>query len=166
MKLCYRLGYFKKSFVYLQCHTEAVFRDVLRKRWSENMLQIYRRTLIEITLRHECSLVNLLHIFRKPFPKNIYWRLLLYEVSSVVTDHLWRSYPAKETLFSNSNTRKRCDICSKLTVTTPERRHWHFDIYLFKANNRNFKSRCEIFSKLSIKMPEKKSMMPFRCLYC
>ena len=32
---------------------------------------------IEITLRNGCSLVNLLHIFRIPFPKNTSGRLLL-----------------------------------------------------------------------------------------
>ena len=32
---------------------------------------------IEITLRHECSPVNLLHILRTPFTKNTYGRLLL-----------------------------------------------------------------------------------------
>ena len=32
---------------------------------------------IEIGLRHGCSLVNLPHIFRKPFPKNNYGRLLI-----------------------------------------------------------------------------------------
>ena len=53
------------------------------KRRSENMQQIYRSKIcskfanlklqsnaIEITLRYGCSLVNLLHIFRTPFPKN------------------------------------------------------------------------------------------------
>ena len=33
--------------------------------------------LIEITLRHGCSPVNLLHTFRTPFPKSISERLLL-----------------------------------------------------------------------------------------
>ena len=32
---------------------------------------------IEITLRHECSPLNLLHIFRTPFPRNTSGRLLL-----------------------------------------------------------------------------------------
>ena len=67
-------------------------RGVLRKRNSENMQQIYRehpcRSVIsiklqsnfnEITLRHGCSLVNLLHIFRVPFLKNISGRLLLQD---------------------------------------------------------------------------------------
>ena len=31
----------------------------------------------EITLRHGCSTVNLLHIFRTPFPKNTFGQLLL-----------------------------------------------------------------------------------------
>ena len=73
-------------------------RRVLRKRCSENMLQIYRRHLcrsaisiklqssfieitpcnfIEITLRHGCSSVNLLHIFRTHFLKNTSGWLLL-----------------------------------------------------------------------------------------
>ena len=33
---------------------------------------------IEIALRHGCSPVNLLHIFRAPFPRNISGWLLLY----------------------------------------------------------------------------------------
>ena len=53
---------------------------VLIKRCSENMQQICRRKLrnfIEITLRHRCSLVNLLHIFRTHFYRNTYEALLL-----------------------------------------------------------------------------------------
>ena len=65
-------------------------RRVLRKRCSKNTQQIYRRTpmpncdfnkvasnFIEIALRHGCSPVNLLHIFRTTFPKNTSGRLLL-----------------------------------------------------------------------------------------
>ena len=93
------------------------------KTWSENMQQIYRRTpmskcdfnkvasnFIKIALWHGCSPINLLHTLRPPFPKNTSGRLLLCGVPSVVTDHLWRSYPANEPLFSNSNTSKRCEI--------------------------------------------------------
>ena len=62
-------------------------RGVLRKRCSENIQQIHRRASMakchfnkvayEITLRHGCSPLNLLHIFRTPFPKNSSGRLLL-----------------------------------------------------------------------------------------
>ena len=53
------------------------------------MQQIYRRThmpkcnfnnFIETTLWHGYSPVNLLHIFRKPFPKNTFGGLLLKEI--------------------------------------------------------------------------------------
>ena len=42
-----------------------------------------RITLIEITLRHGCSSVNLLHIFRTPFLKNTFGRLLLDTLKNV-----------------------------------------------------------------------------------
>ena len=58
-------------------------RSVIKKRCSENMDQIYKRTpmlkchfnkvsknFIEIALRHGCSPVNWLHILRRPFLKN------------------------------------------------------------------------------------------------
>ena len=63
------------SYLSLGIHKQPS-RRVLRKRFSENMQQIFRRTPIEITLQHGCS-VNLLHIFRTPFLKNISGRLLL-----------------------------------------------------------------------------------------
>ena len=57
------------------------FRGVVRKRCSENIQQIYRRTpicnFIIITLRHGCSLIKLLHIFRTSFYKNTSGGLLL-----------------------------------------------------------------------------------------
>ena len=68
-------------------------RGILKKSYSVNMQQIYRRALIpkcdfnkaelhfnEISLRHGCSSVNLLHIFRILFPKNTSGRLLLHVV--------------------------------------------------------------------------------------
>ena len=72
--------------------TEAVIQRCSEKMCSESMQQIYRRTsmlkwsvisikllsnFIEITLRHGCSRVNLLHVSRKPFTKNTYGWLLL-----------------------------------------------------------------------------------------
>ena len=38
---------------------------------------------IEITFRHGCCPINLLHIFRAPFPKNTSGGLLLYYVSMI-----------------------------------------------------------------------------------
>ena len=44
----------------------------------------------------------------------------------VVNNESLRYYPAGNYMFkvSNRNTRARCGICSKLTIITPERRHW------------------------------------------
>ena len=57
---------------------------VLTKSCSENMQQIYRRTTVpkcdfnKVTLRHVCSPINLLRVFRTTFYKNTYGGLLLY----------------------------------------------------------------------------------------
>ena len=71
---------------------------VLIKSCSENMQQFYSRTrmpkcdfnevvynFIEITLRHGCSPVNVLHIFRTHFPRNTSGGLLLYSCKERVT---------------------------------------------------------------------------------
>ena len=41
------------------------------------------RNFIEIALRHGCSPVNLLHIFRTPFPKNTTGVLVLHNIAEV-----------------------------------------------------------------------------------
>ena len=77
-------------------------RGVLRKRCSESIQQIYRRApmlkcnfnkvarnVIEILLRYGCSFVNLLIIFRTPFPKNTSGGLLLKNYKSkIISNHL------------------------------------------------------------------------------
>ena len=65
------------------------------------------------------------------------------------------NYPAYIYLskVKNGNTGKRREICSKLTLKTPERPG---DIYLPKVNNRITRTRCEICSKLTIKTPERR----------
>ena len=50
----------------LEGYAEQPSRGVLKKRYSENI----QSNFIEVTLQHGCSPVNLLHIFRTPFPKN------------------------------------------------------------------------------------------------
>ena len=74
---------FKKKYDALKKVEKQPLRGVPRKRFSENMQQIYRRTpmpkcnFIEIVLRYGCSPVNLLHIFRIPLLKSTSERLLL-----------------------------------------------------------------------------------------
>ena len=63
-------------------------KGVLSKRCSENMQHIYRRksmpkcdfNKVALQLRHGCSPVNLLHIFRTPFPWNTSEMLLLKDL--------------------------------------------------------------------------------------
>ena len=82
------------------CKTKHIYRSsrsevFLRK---ENMQQIYGRkrmpkcdfnkvssNFIKIALRHGCSPVNLLHIFRAPFPRNTSGWLLLYLVNMILS---------------------------------------------------------------------------------
>ena len=72
---------------FLAAIKEQPSRGVSRKMCPKNMQHIYRRTpmskcdfnkvvnnFIEITLRHACSAVKLLHIFRTAFYKNTHWR--------------------------------------------------------------------------------------------
>ena len=104
---------------------------------------------IEITLWHGCSPVNWLHLFRTPFPRSTSVCLLLrfteeilysilmwqniatcslkskvFKSSNVIVTGWWGLIPASIYLFkvNNRNTRKRCEICSKLTIKTLERR--------------------------------------------
>ena len=75
--------------MFFSCHRMRIqkqpSRGVRRKRCSENMQQIYRRTPIpkcdfnkvEIALWYGFSSVHLLYIFRTPFPKNTSRRLFL-----------------------------------------------------------------------------------------
>ena len=53
----------------------------IRKKWMSSIKKQYitpQSNFIEITLRHGCSPINLLHIFRTPFPRNTSGRLLLH----------------------------------------------------------------------------------------
>ena len=47
--------------------------------WQSTISTKLQRNFIEIALRHECSPVYLLHIFRTPFPKNTSGGLLLIQ---------------------------------------------------------------------------------------
>ena len=78
----------------------ALQRGVIKKRHSENVQHIYTRTpmskcnrtsailRIEIVLRHGCSPVNLLHIFRIPFYKNTSGGLLLPGQYQIQNSHI------------------------------------------------------------------------------
>ena len=75
-KMCLSEKILYQSFVvFLPCLGQLL----LSKRFICNYIRLkLLRNFIEITLRHGCSPVNLLHIFRTPFTKNTSgWLLLL-----------------------------------------------------------------------------------------
>ena len=92
----------------------------------ENIQQIYRKTPtkcdfnrvalqnFEITLRHKCSPVNLLHIFRTPFYKNTYGELLL-QIRNLVAGYTNRD-----------NIGYLRGITAKNTVISPNSLVWTF----------------------------------------
>ena len=47
---------------------------------------------------------------------------------------------------NDGNTRTRCEICSKLTIKTPERRHWHHSVVFIV----NFELNFPPYSSVSI----------------
>ena len=87
-----RCEYLKKSIInerrFTRMRPEAALQRCSQEKLSGNMHQIYRRTImpkcnllcnfIEITLRHSCFPVNLLHVFKTTFPKNTYEGLFLF----------------------------------------------------------------------------------------
>ena len=137
-------------FTILECFQKQPLRGVPWKRCSENMHQIYSRTptrkcnfnkvacwsllfiklqasnFIEIALRHGCSAVNLLHIFRTPFPRNTSeWLLLYFSTPSVLQlnfNSFWVSgvFDCSRATFTCSNsiieTSEQCMICSKFKI--------------------------------------------------
>ena len=52
--------------------------------WSVSSIKL-QSSFIEIVLRHGCSPVNLLHIFRTTFPRNTSGWLILSEVNMIIT---------------------------------------------------------------------------------
>ena len=77
--------------------------------------------------------------------------------SNIVAEYSVVNYMFK---VNNRSSRTRCEICSKLTIKTPERRQWRRSsvfpaiIHLFKINNRTTRRKWEMCSKLTIKTPE------------
>ena len=61
-----------------------------------------RFQFIEIAIRHGCSPVNLLHIFKILFPKNTSGRLLLKAINTAPEMSLPQMPVSKKTIFSYS----------------------------------------------------------------
>ena len=99
-------------------------RGVLKKRCSENMQQIYRKTPMskcdfkKVAL-HGCFPVNLWHIFRTPFRKNTSGRLLLQlslcictrcRLNSHALTSLFKLKKQVENIVINQNVNRNCSM--------------------------------------------------------
>ena len=114
------------------CAQNQPFGGVLRKRCSENALQIYRRTpmakrnfkkvalqLSLITLRHGRDPANLFEIFRTSFPKNTSGGLLLC-VWSLITWSIGLSEKTKQLHRKSSLLFNMSEKYGKNTQVAPE----------------------------------------------
>ena len=92
---------------FLSGETEAVIQSCSQEKlfWKyaanlkENAHVKVQSNFIEIALRHGCSPVNLLHLFRAPFSKNTFGGLLLnqgrFRLSFITLDHYERFFHIK-----------------------------------------------------------------------
>ena len=62
-------------------------------------------------------------------------------------NHHANAIPANIYLFkiNNRNIRKRCEICSKLTIKPPERHHWRNSVFFFLSTLNKFHNFFECF---------------------
>ena len=63
--------------VFLEKGALTTYSNLQNNTPAEVMILKWQSNFIEITLRHECSAVNLMHIFGTPFYKNAFGGLLL-----------------------------------------------------------------------------------------
>ena len=91
---------------------------------------------IEITLRHACSPVNLLHISRTPFYKNTSGRLLLHLVKSVL--------PKINVAVNSGQCGEKwppCELCKLKKSSAFNRRNSEENYHIHKPLNCNFKNK-------------------------
>ena len=70
-----------------------------------------------------------------------------------LTSYLWPNFPVSFYLFkvNNRNSRKRCEICSKLTTKIPKRRHRHrSSVFIF--NVQQFLHHSLVFLLFTVSM--------------
>ena len=55
---------------------------------------------------------------------------------------------------NNRNTRTMCEICSKLTIKTPEQRHWHrFSVFIVKFEHISHLALAFLLLTLNMQLP-------------
>ena len=110
--------------------------DILVLQWLQRAMAYLRSCQISVVelLQKDFYGPEAMNYFRKTFhhrcltEQSLKYILSLHALSGETrNEYQWYlSYPPNMYLFkvNNTNTRKRCEICSKLTIKTPGRRHW------------------------------------------
>ena len=102
-------GYKKPFWQYISCNFEEQNAQN-QPYWSYPTKDVIKNVFHQVLLHNHVT-----HLLDKFISKNVYnWRIIIL------------SNPADIYLLkvNNRNTRTRCEICSKLTINTPESRHW------------------------------------------
>ena len=76
-----------------------------------------------------------------------------------------RSFPDNIYLFkvNNRSTRKRCEICSKLTIKAPERRQWLLNVWMLNSTYSTPFSNASIVDLEQVHVSWVISLMAFTC---
>ena len=76
------------TFHAVHCDSRIMFMNTGEGNWFFIFLTKFIDNFIAIALRHGCSAVNLLHIFRKTFPKNTSGGILMKSILSFILKHI------------------------------------------------------------------------------
>ena len=83
--------------------------------------------------------------------KQVFWNLLFFYIVLIYQGR--ENTPIKAGIYffkiKNGNTRAKCEICSKLTMKTPEWRHWH-DSDVFIVNSEQIPHIVLVFPVLTL----------------
>ena len=108
--------------------------DIRHWRLKQNLNRHFPNT------KNKICLWFILQLFFHKFGRWLSLFILIHQTKSSRGNrgktHCDRSYPAYIYLLkvNKKNTRKRCEICSKLTIKTPERRQWLVLVFLLTLN--------------------------------
>ena len=138
---------------------------------NEHFLPSVTHTCVCVSGDEKCSFSEKFHMFCFLTTPVLRFALLLYDqrITTPLQQYLWallysnifivdfeqvtsKKYPANIYLFKVKqwNSRKRCEICLKLTIKTPEQRHWRRS-GVFTVNFEHISHLFLLFLSLTLK---------------
>ena len=139
------------DIVMLDTFTSASYKDILDKKFLKVRKLINTNTGYGFILSGSSNILmtdvnSLLPSKQKEIQK------FLEEMESKIPVR-WACLPSCNYMFKDNNrsTRTRCEICSKLTIKTPERRHWRRSVF-FIVNFEHISHLVLVFVLLTLSM--------------